>query len=188
MDKDADLDMAARILYNAKCSRPSVCNAAECVLVDRAVAPAFLPMAQAALSERHVRAAGLPGDPRPSWPGVVPATEEDWDTGVWGLHPGGEGGVRRGGGYGLHRRPRHPATRRAIVTGELLPPPRRFLDGVDAAAVYVNASTRFTDGFEFGLGAEIGISTQKLHARGPMGLEELTSYKYVVYGDGQVRE
>ena len=182
VDKDADLDMAVRILCNAKCSRPSVCNAAECVLVDRAVAPAFLTMAQAALSERHVQLRGCP-ETQTILAGVVPATEEDWDReyGDYILAVKVVSGVEEAMDFIAAHGTQHSES---IVT-ENASTAKTFLDGVDAAAVYHNASTRFTDGFEFGLGAEIGISTQKLHARGPMGLEELTSYKYVVYGDGQ---
>ena len=180
----ADLQMAADILYNAKCSRPSVCNAAECVLVDRAVAEQFLPMAQARLADKHVEFRGCP-ETCAILPDAVPATEEDWDTEygdyilaakvVEGQDEAMDFIAAHGTGHS-----------EAIVTADYFAA-QRFLDEVDAAAVYVNASTRFTDGFEFGLGAEIGISTQKMHARGPMGLEELTSCKYVIYGTGQVR-
>lgn len=180
----ADLQMAADILYNAKCSRPSVCNAAECVLVDRAVAEQFLPMAQARLADKHVEFRGCP-ETCAILPDAVPATEEDWDTEygdyilaakvVEGQDEAMDFIAAHGTGHS-----------EAIVTADYFAA-QRFLDEVDAAAVYVNASTRFTDGFEFGLGAEIGISTQKMHARGPMGLEELTSSKYVIYGTGQVR-
>jgi len=181
----ADLDMAARILYNAKCSRPSVCNAAECVLVDRAVAEAFLPLARQVLSEKQVELRGCPAACAILGGGIKPAVPEDWDTefGDYTLAvkvvEGFEEAVAFIGAHGTGHS-------EAIVTGDYFAA-QRFLDEVDAAAVYVNASTRFTDGFEFGLGAEIGISTQKLHARGPMGLEELTSSKYVIYGTGQVR-
>ena len=180
----ADLQMAADILYNAKCSRPSVCNAAECVLVDRAVAEQFLPMAQARLADKHVEFRGCP-ETCAILPDAVPATEEDWDTEygdyilaakvVEGQDEAMDFIAAHGTGHS-----------EAIVTADYFAA-QRFLDEVDAAAVYVNASTRFTDGGEFGLGAEIGISTQKMHARGPMGLEELTSCKYVIYGEGQVR-
>ena len=180
----ADLQMAADILYNAKCSRPSVCNAAECVLVDRAVAEQFLPMAQARLADKHVEFRGCP-ETCAILPDAVPATEEDWDTEygdyilaakvVEGQDEAMDFIAAHGTGHS-----------EAIVTADYFAA-QRFLDEVDAAAVYVNASTRFTDGFEFGLGAEIGISTQKMHARGPMGLEELTSSKYVIYGTGQIR-
>ncbi len=184
VDRDADLPMAVRILCNAKCSRPSVCNAAECVLVDRAIAPAFLPMAQAALREKQVELRGCP-ETQAILSGVTPATAEDWDReyGDYILAVKVVSGVEEAMDFIAAHGTQHSES---IVT-ENTDTAKKFLDGVDAAAVYHNASTRFTDGFEFGLGAEIGISTQKMHARGPMGLEELTSYKYVVYGDGQTR-
>ena len=185
VDDEADLDMAASILYNAKCSRPSVCNAAECVLVHRDVAAEFWKRALPLLSAKSVE---LRGDAE-SLPllgaGAVPAAESDWDAeyddyilavkAVGGLEEAVAFINRHGTGHS-----------EAIVTTNYFKA-QRFLDAVDAAAVYVNASTRFTDGGEFGLGAEIGISTQKMHARGPMGLEELTSCKYIIYGQGQVR-
>ena len=185
VDADADLDMAARILYNAKCSRPSVCNAAECVLVDRAVAADFLPMAWQLLKADRVELRGCPETRAILGDWVVPASAEDWDTEfgdyilavkvVSGPEEAIDFIARHGSGHS-----------EAVVTDNYFTA-QHFLDQVDAAAVYVNASTRFTDGGEFGLGAEIGISTQKMHARGPMGLEELTSSKYVIYGTGQVR-
>jgi len=181
----ADLDMAARILYNAKCSRPSVCNAAECVLVDRAVAADFLPMAWAYLKRKQVT---IHGDPEVCaiLDAAVPAVPEDWDTeyGDYQLSAHVVSGLEEAEDFIAAHGTGHSET---IVTQDYAAA-QRFLDEVDAAAVYVNASTRFTDGGQFGLGAEIGISTQKLHARGPMGLEELTTTKYVVYGSGQVRE
>ena len=180
----ADLAMAAGILYNAKCSRPSVCNAAETLLVDRAIAGKFLPLAAEKLAEKSVTLYGCP-ETRAILPQALPAADETWDTEyndyilsvrvVDGPEAALAHIARHGTGHS-----------EAIVTADEAAA-RAFLNGVDAAAVYWNASTRFTDGFEFGLGAEIGISTQKLHARGPMGLEELTSSKYVVYGQGQVR-
>lgn len=185
VDKEADLDMAAEILYNAKCSRPSVCNAVECVLVQADVAGAFWKKALPLLQDKNVelradaRAQKLLGD------SARPASESDWDTEyddyilavrtVDELEEAIAFINAHGTGHS-----------ESIVTGNYFKA-QRFLDAVDAAAVYVNASTRFTDGGEFGLGAEIGISTQKMHARGPMGLEELTSSKYVIYGEGQVR-
>ena len=185
VDADADLDMAARIVYNAKCSRPSVCNAVECVLLHEEVAEAFLQKALPLLDQKNVE---LRGD------GVVcailggrakPATAEDWDAeyGDYVLALKTVSGVDEAIAFITEHGTQHSES---IVT-ENAQTAQRFLDAVDAAAVYVNASTRFTDGGEFGLGAEIGISTQKLHARGPMGLEALTSWKYVVYGNGQVR-
>jgi glutamate-5-semialdehyde dehydrogenase len=186
IDRDADLAMGARILCNAKCSRPSVCNAAECVLVARSVAEPFWKLALPLLDQKQVE---LRCDPESlSLLGArgVPAREEDWDSeygdyilavrtveDVWEAE---EFIAAHGTGHS-----------EAIVTSNYFTA-QHFLNAVDAAAVYVNASTRFTDGGEFGMGAEIGISTQKLHARGPMGLEELTSWKYTVLGQGQIRE
>ncbi|MCC8182040.1 MAG: glutamate-5-semialdehyde dehydrogenase [Clostridiales bacterium] len=185
VDRAADLEMACRIVQNAKCSRPSVCNAMECLLVDSAVAGEFLPMMVPYLDEYHVelrcdeRGKAILGDR------AVAATEEDWDTeyGDYILAVRVVDGVQEAIDFcNLHG----TGHSEAIVT-DSYSAAQKFLDEVDAAAVYVNASTRFTDGGEFGLGAEIGISTQKMHARGPMGLEELTSSKFVVYGDGQIR-
>ena len=185
VDGEADLDMAARIIHNAKTSRPSVCNAAECLLVDRAVARDFLPMAWQLLQTKNVELRGCPIT-RDILGGVVrPAAEADWDTefGDYILAVKVVSGPDEAIGFINAHGTGHSE---AIVTNNYFTA-QRFLDEVDAAAVYVNASTRFTDGFEFGLGAEIGISTQKMHARGPMGLEELTSSKYIVYGTGQIR-
>ena len=185
VDSEADLDMGAEILYNAKCSRPSVCNAVECLLVQEDVAEAFLKKAVPLLDRNRVelrcdeRALAVLGDR------AVPAADSDWDAEyddyilavrtVKDMEEAVEFINAHGTGHS-----------EAIITTNYFKA-QRFLDTVDAAAVYVNASTRFTDGGEFGLGAEIGISTQKMHARGPMGLEELTSCKYVIYGQGQVR-
>ena len=182
VDAAADLDMALAILVNAKTQRPSVCNAAESLVVHKAVAAEFLPRAAAALDGVE-----LVGDAaaRSIVPAIGEATEEDFATEFLDLKlsvavvPDLDGAIdhirRNGSGH-----------TEAIVTGDLAAA-RRFTAEVDAAAVVVNASTRFTDGEQFGFGAEIGISTQKLHARGPMGLRELTTVKYVVEGDGQVR-
>ena len=185
VDKEADLAMAANIIYNAKCSRPSVCNAAECLLVDRAVAEAFLPMAKERLDEKNVELRGCPETCAILGDCVVPACAEDWDSeyGYYILAVMVVSGVEEAMDFIAAHGTQHSE---CIVTQNAATA-EAFLNGVDAAAVYHNASTRFTDGFEFGLGAEIGISTQKMHARGPMGLEELTSYKYVVCGDGQTR-
>ena len=185
IDDEADLDMGANILYNAKCSRPSVCNAVECVLLQEDVAADFLAKAVPLLDKHQVelrcdeKALKLVGKRG------VPAAEADWDAeyddcilAVRTVKDMDEAIAfinRHGTGHS-----------EAIITKNYFKA-QHFLDRVDAAAVYVNASTRFTDGGEFGLGAEIGISTQKMHARGPMGLEELTSCKYVIYGEGQVR-
>ena len=181
----ADLQMGAEIIYNAKTSRPSVCNAAECLLVDRAVARDFLPMAWAFLKNKGVELRGCPETRAILGEVVIPAAAGDWDTefGDYILAVKVVGGEDEA----IHFINAHGTGHsESIVTADYFAA-QRFLDEVDAAAVYVNASTRFTDGFEFGLGAEIGISTQKMHARGPMGLEELTSSKYIVYGTGQTR-
>ena len=182
---EADLDMAARIIHNAKTSRPSVCNAAECLLVDRAVARDFLPMAWQLLQTKNVELRGCPETRAILGDFVVPASEEDWDTefGDYILAVKVVGGFDEAVEF-IHAHGTDHSE--AIVTNNYFSA-QQFLDQVDAAAVYVNASTRFTDGNEFGLGAEIGISTQKMHARGPMGLEELTSSKFVIYGTGQIR-
>ena len=185
VDGQADLDMGARIIYNAKCSRPSVCNAAECLLVDRAVARDFLPMAWQLLQSKNVQLRGCPETRAILGSFVVPANPEDWNTefGDYILAVKVVSGPDEAIDFINTHGTGHSE---AIVTNNYFTA-QRFLDEVDAAAVYVNASTRFTDGFEFGLGAEIGISTQKMHARGPMGLEELTSSKFIIYGTGQTR-
>lgn len=186
VDREAEIPMAVKIIENAKCSRPSVCNAAECLLVDRAIAEDFLPAACRVLAGRGVELRGCGETQAILGSAVVPATEADWDSeyGDTILAIRVVSGVDEAMDFISDHGTRHSES---IVT-ENAATAAKFLNGVDAAAVYHNASTRFTDGFEFGLGAEIGISTQKLHARGPMGLEELTTCKYVVYGSGQVRE
>jgi glutamate-5-semialdehyde dehydrogenase len=184
VDADADLDMALRILLNAKTSRPSVCNAAESLLVHASVADAFLPLALPALKEAGVTVHGSPEVAGYS-PDVVPATEEDFAAEYLSLDLSAavvasiDAAIEHIATYGSGHS-------EAIVTGSIAAA-HEFTSRVDAAAVLVNASTRFTDGEEFGFGAEIGISTQKLHARGPMGLPELTSTKYVVTGAGHTR-
>jgi len=185
IDKAADLPMGAKILYNAKCSRPSVCNAAECVLVHEAAAEAFWREALPLLDEKNVELRADEAALRVLGARAVPAIEADWDTeyGDYTLAVKTVSGVGEAIDFINEHGTGHSE---CIVTADEAAA-ARFLNEVDAAAVYVNASTRFTDGGEFGLGAEIGISTQKLHARGPMGLEELTSWKYVICGDGQVR-
>jgi glutamate-5-semialdehyde dehydrogenase len=185
VDRAADLDMAERILINAKCQRPGVCNAAESLLVHRDVAGTFLPRAGAALRSRGVELRGC-AETRRWLPDARAATEADFAAEYLDLIlsvkvvDGLEEAIEHIGRYGSG----HTET---IVTNDLAAA-RRFTAAVDSSAVMVNASTRFNDGYEFGLGAEIGISTDKLHARGPCGLLELCSYKYIVYGDGQVRE
>ena len=184
VDQAADLDMASRIIVNAKAQRPSVCNAAETLLVHRAVADEFLPRVATDLRDAGVELVGDAAAQRLA--GASPATDEDWDTEFLDLRLAVrvvddlDAAITHIGEHGtLHTE--------AIVTEDRAAA-RRFVTEVDAAAVMVNASTRFTDGGEFGFGAEIGISTQKLHARGPMGLQELTTTKYIVEGDGQVRQ
>ncbi len=185
VDGEADLSMAAHILFNAKCSRPSVCNAAECVLVDRAVAADFLPMAWELLKTKNVEIRGCEETRAILGEWVKPAVSEDWDTEFLDYILACK--VVSGPDEAIDFIAQHSSGHsEAIVTNNYFTA-QRFLNEVDAAAVYVNASTRFTDGGEFGLGAEIGISTQKMHARGPMGLEELTSSKFIIYGEGQVR-
>jgi glutamate-5-semialdehyde dehydrogenase len=176
--------MGAEIIFNAKCSRPSVCNAAETLLVHAAVAEAALPQISQRLADRGVE---LRCDPRAKafMPGSVDATEEDWSTEYDDLIlsikvvDSFDDAIAHIETYGTHHSDSIVTNRYDLA--------ERFLNEVNSAAVYVNASTRFTDGEEFGFGAEIGISTQKLHARGPMGLDELTTVKYAVRGDGQIR-
>ncbi len=184
VDETADIDMAAEIIFNAKTSRPSVCNAIETILVHEKIAEKALPVIAARLAEKHVE---LRGDARAReiLTDIVPAAEADWETEyldyilavrvVAGLDAAIAHIARYSSGHS-----------ECIVTRDLRAA-EIFTACVDSAAVYVNASTRFTDGGEMGLGAEIGISTQKLHARGPMGLNEIVSYKYVIRGDGQIR-
>ena len=184
VDETADIDMAAEIIFNAKTSRPSVCNAIETILVNEKIAEKALPAIAARLREKQVE---LRGDSRTReiLPEALPAAEADWETEyldyilavrvVENLNEAVAHIARYSSGHS-----------ECIVTRDFRAA-EEFTARVDSAAVYVNASTRFTDGGEMGLGAEIGISTQKLHARGPMGLNEIVSYKYVIRGDGQVR-
>jgi glutamate-5-semialdehyde dehydrogenase len=185
VESTADLKMGAEIIYNAKTSRPSVCNAAETLLVDKSIAAEFLPIAKALLDQKNTELRGDNETVRILGDCVVPATEDDYYTefGDYILAVKVVGGLDEAIAHINKYGSRHSE---AIVTNDYSSS-QRFLNEVDAAAVYVNASTRFTDGGEFGLGAEIGISTQKMHARGPMGLEQLTSCKYIIYGSGQVR-
>ena len=184
---DADLDLARRIVVNAKTQRPGVCNAAETLLVDVAVAGEFLPGALAELRETGVE---LVGDERARASAggaeVGEATEGDWDTEYLDLKLAVA--VVDSVEDAIDHVNRHGTRHSEAIVSRSEEAADRFTAGVDAAVVYTNASTRFTDGFEFGMGAEIGNSTQKLHARGPIGLRELTTYKYVVRGDGQVRD
>ncbi len=185
VDESADLDMAVDIIYNAKCSRPSVCNAAETLLVHSAVAEKFLPMAFARLSEKSVEIRGDKTVKKILGDSVIPATEEDFAT-EFDDYIISIGVVDSLDEAIAHIRKYTTGHSEAIVT-DSYQNQKKFVEEIDAAAVYVNASTRFTDGGEFGLGAEIGISTQKLHTRGPMGLNDLTTVKYVVLGNGQIR-
>lgn len=184
VDETASFDMAERIVINAKTQRPSVCNACETLLVHENIASVFLPRIVEALREKGVEVRGCERT-RQIVEDVVPAEEADWYTEYLDLIiavrvvPSLEEAIRHINTYGSHHS-------EAIVTSDYRSA-LKFLEEVDSAAVFVNASTRFTDGGEFGMGAEIGISTQKLHARGPMGLRELTTWKFVVYGSGQIR-
>ncbi len=185
VDKAADLDMAESIVVNAKVQRPGVCNAIETVLVHRDIAPAFFARTAPALFARGVEMRGDPETVRLAGERVKPVTEADWTTEYLDLILAArvvesmDAAVEHIETYGSHHSD-------CIVTADA-GRAERFLAGVDSATVYWNASTRFTDGAEFGFGAEIGISTDKLHARGPMALDELTSYKYVIRGSGQIR-
>jgi glutamate-5-semialdehyde dehydrogenase len=182
--EDADLQMASEVAFNAKVQRPSVCNAMETLLVHSAVAAEFLPAFAERLKAAGVEIRGCERT-RQLVPWALEATEEDWYTEYLALILAVKvvDSLDEAIAHINHYGSRHSE---AIITRSL-DAARRFAREVDAACVYVNASTRFTDGFEFGFGAEVGISTQKLHARGPMGLRELTTTKFVVYGDGQVR-
>ncbi|MGQ9523913.1 MAG: glutamate-5-semialdehyde dehydrogenase [Armatimonadota bacterium] len=185
VDASADLAMAEEVAFNAKVQRCSVCNAMETLLVHRDVANVFLPRIAQRYEKAGVELRGCPRT-REILPHAKEATEEDWYTEYLALIlavkvvDSLEDAIAHINKYGS----KHSE---AIITNDYSSA-RRFTEQVDAAAVYVNASTRFTDGFEFGMGAEVGISTQKLHARGPMGLEALTSTKFVVWGDGQIRQ
>ena len=184
VDETADFNMALDIIFNAKTQRIGVCNSCESLVIHRAVAPDFLPLLKERLSLKSVEiradeeACSIVSD-------FVPATEEDWGTEYldYILSLKIVGSIDEAISHINHYSTRHSE---AIITSDYANA-QRFLNEIDAAAVYVNASTRFTDGYEFGFGAEIGISTQKLHARGPMGLKELTTTKYIIYGNGQVR-
>ena len=184
IDASADLEMAASIVVNAKTHRPGVCNAAESLLIHKDIAEIAVPALGKALLEANVE---VRGDETvvSMLDGAVKASEEDWYTEYLDyiisvkIVDSLEAAIDHIHTYGSSHS-------ESIVTSDYASA-QYFLDRVDAAAVYVNASTRFTDGFEFGYGAEIGISTQKLHARGPMGLKELTTTKYIIYGNGQIR-
>ncbi len=184
VDEDADLDRAIPIILNAKTQRIGVCNACESLLVHERIAARFLPALGEALREKHVQVRG-DETVRRMIPDAVAATEEDYGTEYldYIVSMKTVGSVEEAIAHINRYNTKHSD---AILT-QNAEHAEQFLQGVDSACVYVNASTRFTDGFEFGFGAEIGISTQKLHARGPMGLRELTTYKYLIRGDGQIR-
>ncbi len=183
IDEDANIENAIAIAINAKVQRPGVCNSMETLLVDTAIAEEVLPQLKAAFDEAHTELKGCERTQKSIE--VAPATEEDYDTEylanilnirvVDGVEGAIEHIVQHGSGHS-----------EAIIT-ENITTAETFLNGIDSACVYVNASTRFTDGGAFGFGAEVGISTNKLHARGPMGIEGLTTYKFKIYGSGQIR-
>ena len=185
IDKEAQLSMAVKIIVNAKASRPSVCNAAETLLIHSEIAPFFLPAIEKELVEHGV---SLRADARALeyLETAALAEEADWDTEYLDYILAVK--VVDALSEAIAHINRHNTKHSETIVTDSYSASQRFLNEVDAAAVYVNASTRFTDGSVFGFGAEIGISTQKLHARGPMGLNELTSTKYIIYGDGQIRE
>lgn len=184
VDQSADLTMAQRIVINSKCQRPGVCNAEEKLLVHEKIAKRFIPMIAKSLRENKVEIRACPKTMK-ILPDAIPATEEDWGKEYLDLViaikvvDSVEDAI-------AHINKYNSKHTEAIITDDL-GNAKRFTKEVDAAAIMVNASTRFTDGGQFGFGAEVGISTQKLHARGPMGLHELTTYKYIVEGNGQVR-
>jgi glutamate-5-semialdehyde dehydrogenase len=184
VDASADQESALKIIENAKCQRPSVCNAMESLLVHQAIAAEFLPKVAAFASRKGVTLHGCKASCT-YIPNCLPATKDTWTTEYLTLDMSVKvvkdvkAAIAHINTYGSHHSD-------AIITADKRAM-KKFLKEVDSAAVYVNASTRFTDGGEFGMGAEMGISTDKLHARGPMGLEELTTYKYVVHGSGQIR-
>lgn len=184
VDEFANLEMARDILYNAKVSRPSVCNACESVLVHKAVAEKFLPMAKAALDKANVI---IHADEKTAKiiENTVPATEEDYQKEYLGYEISAK--IVESLDEAIEHIAEYGTGHSECIVTENYTNAQKFLSRVDCAAVYVNASTRFTDGNEFGFGAEIGISTQKLHARGPLGLPELVSFKYIIRGNGQIR-
>ena len=185
IDQNADLEMATEIAINSKTQYVAACNAMETLLVHQKVAQAFLPRIQVRLAQEGVELRGCKTS-QSICPDMLAANSEDWSTEYLDkilsirIVDDFDQAVDHINKYGSHHSD-------AIITKDYATA-QKFLKVVDSAAVYVNSSTRFTDGYEFGLGAEVGISTQKLHCRGPMGLEGLTSYKYVIYGDGQIRQ
>lgn len=184
IDKDADLEMATRILVNAKCDRPSVCNAVETLLVHQDVAETFMPVFAEALKPYQVTVRG-DKTTLALMPGSKPATEEDYQTEFLNMTLA----VKVVANYeeAVSHIQTYSTGHSEVIVTDSYQCSQNFLDDIDSAAVYINSSSRFTDGGCFGLGGEIGVSTQKLHARGPMGLEALTSYKYIILGNGQIR-
>ncbi|HQT37071.1 MAG TPA: glutamate-5-semialdehyde dehydrogenase, partial [Sulfuricurvum sp.] len=183
IDKDADIENAIAIAINAKVQRPGVCNAMETLLVDEAIATEILPILKSAFDHEHTQLKGCAVTQK--FIDVAPATPEDYDTEYLAnilnirVVTGVDGAIQ-------HIVEHSSGHSEAIIT-ENITTAERFMDAIDSACVYVNASTRFTDGAAFGFGAEVGISTNKLHARGPMGVEGLTTYKFKIYGKGQIR-
>ena len=176
--------MAKNIIVNAKTSRPSVCNAAEKMLINEKIAKEFLPIIVQALREKDVE---IRGDEKVKSiiPDATSATEEDWSKEYLDYIIGAK--VVKDVNEAIDHINKYGSGHSEAIVTDSYKNSQKFLNKINAAAVYVNASTRFTDGGEFGFGAEIGISTQKLHARGPMGLKELTTIKYIIYGNGQIR-
>lgn len=185
VDESADIDMAANIIYNAKTSRPSVCNAIETILVHKNIAEKALPVIKARLDEKNVELRGCERTREILGDSVIPAIEADWATEYLDYILAVK--VVDNIDEAIAHIIKYSSGHSECIVTENYKNANRFKNEVDAAAVYVNASTRFTDGGMFGLGAEIGISTQKIHARGPMGLNELTSMKFIIEGDGQIR-
>lgn len=185
VDDDADLQMATEILINAKCSRPSVCNAVECVLVNSNILENFLSIVVPQLEKYNVELRCDKESIRYAGKNAISANEDDWDT-EYDDYILAIKTVKNINEAIMFINEHNTGHSESIITNNYIKA-QMFLNKIDASAVYINASTRFTDGGEFGLGAEIGISTQKIHARGPMGIEEMTSYKYIIYGNGQVR-
>ena len=184
VEQSADLRKALAIVINAKCSRPGVCNAAEKCLVDQSIAPQFLDLLIPALKEASVEIRAC-AKTKELYPDLILASTEDWETEYLDLIIGVK--IVDGLQEAIEHIQKYGTKHSESIVTQDLSAAQRFQKEIDAAAVYVNASTRFTDGSEFGYGAEIGISTQKLHARGPMGLNELCTIKYLIHGDGQVR-
>ena len=185
VDESADIDMAANIIYNAKTSRPSVCNAIETILVHKNIAEKALPVIKARLDEKNVELRGCERTREILGDSVIPAIEADWATEYLDYILAVK--VVDSIDDAIAHITKYSSGHSECIVTTNYKNANRFKSEIDAAAVYVNASTRFTDGGMFGLGAEIGISTQKIHARGPMGLNELTSMKFIIEGDGQIR-